>query len=138
MWQKVRPYCAPSVPPPSSITFEMWLLFWVQALSILRIGARCFGYRRKVVRTAGNTGSKVQRVSDKLVRLLARGGAPVLAEGIPCTVTIPAAPGRVRCWALGPDGSRKGEAPRRDAGGGRTALGLSPELRTLWYEVEVE
>ena len=88
--------------------------------------------------TAGNTGSKVQRVSDKLVRLLARGGAPVLAEGIPCTVTIPAAPGRVRCWALGPDGSRKGEAPRRDAGGGRTALGLSPELRTLWYEVEVE
>ena len=51
--------CAPTVPPvypPSSITFKMWRLFWVQALSILRIGARCFGYRRKVVRSAGRTG----------------------------------------------------------------------------------
>ena len=87
---------------------------------------------------AANEGAKIVRVSDKAVRLLDRGHAPVCAEGIPFELTLPAAPSRVKCWALGPDGSRKGEAPRRDAGGGRTALGLSPELRTLWYEVEVE
>ena len=87
---------------------------------------------------AANEGAKIVRVSDKAVRLLDRGHAPVCAEGIPFELTLPAAPSRVKCWALGPDGSRKGEVPRRDAGGGRTALGLSPELRTLWYEVEVE
>ena len=54
--EKSAPLLCPQCAPPSSITFEMWLLFWVQALSILRIGARYFGYRRKVVRSAGSTG----------------------------------------------------------------------------------
>lgn len=86
----------------------------------------------------GNKGSKVVRVSDKEVRLLERGSAPVCAEGIPCVITLPAAPDRVKCWALGPDGSRMTEIfPLAKDDGRCSALRLSPELHTLWYEVAV-
>ncbi len=86
----------------------------------------------------GNKGSKVVRVSDKEVRLLERGSAPVCAEGIPCVITLPAAPDRVKCWALGPDGSRMTEiVPLAKDDGRCSVLRFSPELHTLWYEVSV-
>ena len=52
---------------------------------------------------------------------------------------FPAAPGRVRCWALGPDGMRMAmmkSAPSAD--GAATTLDLSPDCRTLWYEVSID
>ena len=88
---------------------------------------------------AANADTKIERVSDKLVRLVDRGHAPVLAEGVPCEVMLPASPERVKCWALAGDGSRVKEiAPEVAGGGGRTRLRLSPSYRTLWYEVVVE
>ena len=88
---------------------------------------------------AGNEGSKVERVSDKLVRLLDRGHAPVCAEGIPFAVTIPAPPVRVKCWVLGADGERKAEiAPSAASNGAASTLRFSPECKTLWYEIAVE
>ena len=86
---------------------------------------------------AANEGAKIKRVSDKLVRLLDRGHAPVCAEGIPCELTIPAPPARVKCWALGPDGERTREIAPALAGGGCSAIRLSPDYRTLWYEVSI-
>lgn len=86
----------------------------------------------------GNTGSKVEQISPTAVRLLDRGHAPVLAEGIPCEITFPVAPGKLACYALSPDGSRRQElTPAAGADGTRAILKLTPAYRTLWYEVEI-
>ena len=88
---------------------------------------------------AANTGAKIERVSEKLVRLPARGHAPVVAEGIPCEIALPAPSARVKCWALAGDGSRAQEIVPEAVGDGRRArIRLSPAYRTLWYEVVVE
>ena len=88
---------------------------------------------------AGNEGSKVERVSDRKVRLLDRGHAPVCAEGIPFAVTIPAPPAHVKCWALGPDGERKSEIPLDAASNCEAStLRFSPACKTLWYEIAVD
>ena len=85
---------------------------------------------------AANTGAKIERVSKKLVRLSERGHAPVCAEGIPCEITLPAPPARVKCWALAGDGSRMKEiAPEAVGDGERSRIRLSPSCKTLWYEV---
>ena len=88
---------------------------------------------------AANTGAKIERVSKKLVRLPERGHAPVCAEGIPCEITLPAPPARVKCWALAGDGSRMKEiAPEAVGDGSRARIRLSPSCRTLWYEVVIQ
>ncbi len=85
---------------------------------------------------AANTGAKIERVSEKLVRLPARGHAPVVAEGIPCEIAFPVSPARVKCWALAGDGSRMKEiAPEAVGDGKRSRIRLSPSCKTLWYEV---
>ena len=114
-------------------------------VSLLSRGASGFGEKGKASilvaasGSVGNAGSKVERVSATSVKLTDRGHAPVLAEGIPCRLTLSAAPGRVRCWALGPDGMRMAmmkSAPSAD--GAATTLDLSPDCRTLWYEVSID
>lgn len=85
----------------------------------------------------GNTGSKVERVSEKAVRLLERGQVPVLAEGIPCELTFPVPASRLNCHALGPDGSRKREIAPVPVTEETSRVRLSPDYRTLWYEVEL-
>ena len=88
---------------------------------------------------AANAGAKIERVTEKLVRLSERGHAPVVAEGIPCEIAFPVSPARVKCWALAGDGSRATEiAPEPVGDGTRARIRLSPACRTLWYEVVVE
>ena len=88
---------------------------------------------------AANSDAKIERVSKKLVRLPERGHAPVCAEGIPCELTIPAPPSRVKCWALAGDGSRKQLLePAAVGDGSRSLVKLAPAFRTLWYEVAVD
>ena len=88
---------------------------------------------------AANTGAKIERVSKKLVRLPERGYAPVCAEGIPCELTIPAPPSRVKCWALAGDGSREHPLePAAVGDGSRSLVKLAPAFCTLWYEVAVD
>ena len=88
--------------------------------------------------SSGNADSKVERVDDTGARLVSRGHAPVLAEGIPFVVTLSAQPERVKCWALAPDGSRKAEIFPEAADGSRSTIRLSPTYKTLWYEVACE
>ena len=65
--------------------------------------------------------------------------APVCAEGIPCELTIPAPPSRVKCWALAGEGSRKQLLePAAVGDGSRSLVKLAPAFRTLWYEVAVD
>ena len=65
-----------------------------------------------------------------------RGHGPVMAEGVPLAVTLPAQSKRVRCWALAPDGTRKEEVPVKSEGA-LTRLDLGPAYRTVWYEIDI-
>ena len=89
--------------------------------------------------SVGNTGAKIERVSKKAVRLLDRGHAPVRAEGVPCEIVFPVPPARLKCYALAADGSRTMEIAAGAVGdGNRASVHLSPEYRTLWYEIVVQ
>ena len=93
-----------------------------------------------VAATAGadNDGAKVERTPEGDVRLLSRGHAPVMADGVGFDLTLPAPPEQVRCWALAPDGSRKAHvASAAAAAGSGSVLSLTPDFRTVWYEIEI-
>ena len=88
---------------------------------------------------ADNAGAQVERTADGETRLVERGHAPVMADGIGFRLTLGAPADKVRCWALAPDGSRKAEVPATAAPDGRGAvLALSPESQTLWYEISID
>lgn len=61
------------------------------------------------------------------------GSAPVVVEGIPAEIAI-ATDAAVTVWALDAQGQRRASVSvRREAG--RAVFSVSPEHRTLWYEV---
>jgi hypothetical protein len=53
------------------------------------------------------------------------------------TLTLPYPAARVRVWALGEDGTRARAIQPTAVGKDRAAVELSPQHRTIWYEVEV-
>jgi hypothetical protein len=64
------------------------------------------------------------------------GGPPVLVEGVPARIVLPATSERVQAWVLDERGQRKGALDVR-LDRGRPVLEISPAHRTLWYEVAV-
>ena len=62
------------------------------------------------------------------------GHAPVLAEVVPLTLTLPVAPERVRVFALDERGQRKGELT---VGGtnGLAVIEISTNTATIWYQI---
>ena len=84
----------------------------------------------------GNAGRVVKKLSEGKMTLTDRGHGPVMAEGVPLAVTLPAQSKRVRCWALAPDGTRKEEVPVKSEGA-LTRLDLGPAYRTVWYEIDI-
>jgi hypothetical protein len=84
-----------------------------------------------------NTGMELQELGENRVTVEDRWGqAPMLCEGVPARITLPAAAGRVRCYPLDESGNRRAAA-RVDSADGRAVLVLGPEHRTVWYEVVV-
>ncbi len=61
------------------------------------------------------------------------GHGPVMAEGIPATVTLKAESAR-RVWALDTMGHRASEVPAAFAGG-MVTFTVGPQFKTLWYEI---
>ena len=64
------------------------------------------------------------------------GKSPSLIEGIPATITLPVAAGRVHAWSLDERGQRAQSVPVHN-NNGLAVLYLGPQYRTLWYEVEI-
>jgi hypothetical protein len=86
---------------------------------------------------AENTGMKVEETGKNSITLSDWGNGSVSMEGVPATVTIPAEPSRVKCFALDPSGNRKQEVAVEKAEGG-TKIVLKPEYQTVWYEIDVK
>lgn len=64
------------------------------------------------------------------------GRRPSLVEGIPATITLPAAATTVRAWSLDERGSRREEIKVRSSGS-NAVIEIGPASRTLWYEVNI-
>lgn len=65
------------------------------------------------------------------------GTPPVVAEGVPARITLPATTDRVRVWALDERGQRTEPVPV-EIDEGHPTVEIGPQYRTLWYEVSVE
>ncbi len=90
---------------------------------------------------SGNEGAVIERLSDTDITFRDRkawGDGAVLVEGVPATVTLPSNPDRTKCFALGPDGSRKGEVSVGKVDGDGAKILIGPAYETVWYEIEVE
>lgn len=85
---------------------------------------------------AENAGMKILPLGDDKIRLSDWGHDSVAVEGVPATVILRAAPGRVKCFALDPAGNRKQEVPVDPAADGAKII-LKPEYQTVWYEIDV-
>jgi hypothetical protein len=85
---------------------------------------------------AGNAGRVMKHLADRKITLTDRGHAPMLAEGIPATVTLPSDPTRTMCYALDAHGDRKQPVPVEKSGAGSRIV-IGPQHQTVWYEIEV-
>ena len=86
---------------------------------------------------AGNAGRVVKQVDATHITLTDRGHAPMMVEGIPATLTLPADAAKTKCYALDPHGDRKQPVPVEKVDGGcRIAIG--PQFQTVWYEIELK
>ncbi|MDR1492198.1 MAG: cellulase family glycosylhydrolase [Planctomycetaceae bacterium] len=69
------------------------------------------------------------------------GRDPVLCEGIPATLTLPADAERVVLYPLDQSGARKSGVAAKPSGDSQTAsssvVALSPDYQTVWYEIEI-
>lgn len=64
------------------------------------------------------------------------GGAPVLVEAVPATISLPVPASRVKVWALTPAGERAEEMAVEESDG-RAQIRIG-SAATLWYEVRIE
>ena len=63
------------------------------------------------------------------------GHGPILCEGIPAQLAFAGIGTRMKCYALGPDGERLQEVPVTTDASGQAILFISPEYKTVWYEI---
>ena len=66
------------------------------------------------------------------------GTGPVLCEGIEAELVFAGLGGRVKCYALDPDGNRVQEVEVSIRPSGEAVLNIGPKYRTVWYEMIVE
>lgn len=85
-----------------------------------------------------NTGMDIERMEDDHIRLKDWGTAPVLVEGIPAKITLPAAAKRTKCFALDEHGTRKFEISVSEPAEGKAEIEINPSYQTVWYEITIE
>lgn len=84
-----------------------------------------------------NTDAKLRKLDGEKVTLDNQWGkAPLLCEGIPAQLTLPVAAPRVRIYPLDEAGNR-GPALPATSQDGKALVTLSPQHKTVWYEVEI-
>lgn len=92
-----------------------------------------------------NTGMKIVQVSENPNKISISapdggtlGTGPVLCEGIEAELAFSGLKGRVRCFALDPDGNRVKEVAVETGVSSEAVLKIDPKYRTVWYEMIVE
>ena len=76
-------------------------------------------------------------IDQKLTTCRTNGGSPNLCEGISARIQLPAAKNvTVKFYPLTASGERQGEFTARRVSDSMVELEISPEFRTLWYEID--
>ncbi len=65
------------------------------------------------------------------------GNGKTVNEGIPATITLPSKAAATKCWALDERGERTKPVPVAADTNGRAVVGIGPDYRTVWYEIDV-
>ncbi|BCW95287.1 MAG: carbohydrate binding domain-containing protein [Fimbriimonadales bacterium] len=90
------------------------------------------------VSTTENTGWNLRDLGERRITVGNQWGDAPTRIAVPRAVlTLPYPAARVQCWALREDGSRARALKPTPAGNARCQIELSPQHRTLWYELEV-
>ncbi|MCL2624136.1 MAG: hypothetical protein FWD31_10775, partial [Planctomycetaceae bacterium] len=90
-----------------------------------------------------NTDMTIEQLGDDRITVGNRfGRGPVLCEGIPAVLTLPAAAERVTLYPLDASGNRKEPVQAKPAASEAddkttSTVELSPQYETLWYEIEI-
>ncbi len=110
-------------------------------VSMVAVDADSFGLPGRILIAATglvhNTDAQLEELGGDRVTLGARwGSGPVLCEGIPATILLPARAEGVRCYPLDESGNRRPAVPV-EVRDGKALVTLRGEYRTVWYEVEM-
>ncbi len=85
-----------------------------------------------------NKDMSIESAKGDKITLNKWGEGPVYVEGVPVIVTLPADPGKTKCYSLDPGGNRKKEIPVAKSNGGGSEIVLKPEYETVWYEIDIQ
>ena len=85
-----------------------------------------------------NTGMQIAEKENQRITLTDWGTSPVLVEGIPASITLPANAKRTKCFALDERGARKSEVPVSADAEGNAEIKINPSYQTVWYEITIE
>lgn len=110
---------------------------WATITASVLQGADFKSARRILVTATGDTeNADVQWKNTEKTSVTSWGKGPSAVEGIPAVITLPAG-AKWKAWALDERGQRGAEVRLQQAGG-ETRLTLSPDQRTLWWEIATE
>lgn len=85
-----------------------------------------------------NTGAEFEYTFDGFMRQNGDkwGRAPIITEGIAAKITLPTRCSRTKAFSLDERGNRKEELTIVPTENGTATIELSPDYKTVWYEVE--
>ncbi len=86
----------------------------------------------------GNSNQIAEERPGNRIHFSSWGDAPVVAEGIPAEITIPADAASVKVYALNHHGNRITEIPVTTNEAGKTVISIGPQYKTVWYEISIE
>ncbi len=81
------------------------------------------------------------KVAETSLKLSDWGTGPIMNEGIPAEILLPANPKKTLCYALDTDGQRKLEVPVQLIKKGDkeyTQIKIDPKYKTIWYEINIQ
>ncbi|MBR0192026.1 MAG: carbohydrate binding domain-containing protein [Thermoguttaceae bacterium] len=101
------------------------------------------GASRILLTATGYCGNKGQIAENRAengrrIHFTTWGEGPIVAEGIPAELTLPAPAASVKVFALDPHGDRKAEVPVKAGNAGNAVIQIGPEFKTVWYEIEIQ
>jgi len=122
----------------ASITPGATIQNWATLTATVMEGADFKTARRLLITATGYAENTDMHWKDAAKSSVSRdfGKAPSMVEGVPASITLPLA-GKYRAWALDERGARKSEVPLK-TGNGTLTIELSPEQKTLWWEIAAE
>lgn len=85
-----------------------------------------------------NKGMVIEKTSETKIKLTDWGTGPIQAEGIPATIKFTASAENTKCFALDSRGDRKQEVPVQKVKDGISEIAISPNYKTIWYEIIIK